>query len=75
MAPAKSRSTGLGMESEGLELPLSELPEWEEGKIKILPMVSLIFVWLCQRPVSHTLNTIAAVEKSTHRRTPLPSAP
>jgi len=39
MAPAKSRSTGLGIESEGLELPLSELPEWEESKIKILPML------------------------------------
>jgi len=39
MAPAKSRSTGLGIESEGLELPLSELPDWEESKIKILPML------------------------------------
>ena len=41
MAPAKSRSTGLGIESEGLELRLSELPNWEESKVKILPMVSL----------------------------------
>lgn len=42
MAPAQAMSTGLGIESEGRELPLRELPEWEVGKVKILPMV-----WLC----------------------------
>lgn len=41
MAPAKSRSTGLGMETDGLEMPLSELPDWEEAKVKIFPMVRL----------------------------------
>lgn len=39
MAPARSRSTGLGLETEGKELALSELPEWEESKIKIFPML------------------------------------
>ncbi|KAF9516590.1 hypothetical protein BS47DRAFT_1375971 [Hydnum rufescens UP504] len=39
MAPAKSRNNGLGIESEGLEVPLSELPEWDPSKIKILPML------------------------------------
>ncbi|KIJ54368.1 hypothetical protein M422DRAFT_241613 [Sphaerobolus stellatus SS14] len=39
MAPARSRPTGLGIESEGLEMPLSELPEWDESKIKVLPML------------------------------------
>lgn len=39
MAPAHAMSTGLGIESEGLELPLSELPPWEEDKIKIFPVV------------------------------------
>lgn len=38
MSPAKSRTDGLGMLSEGLELPTSELPPIEEHKIKILPM-------------------------------------
>ncbi|CZT10892.1 related to Putative dioxygenase C576.01c [Rhynchosporium agropyri] len=38
MSPAKSRSDGLGLVSEGSELSLSELPTIEEGKIKILPM-------------------------------------
>ncbi|TVY83305.1 putative dioxygenase [Lachnellula suecica] len=38
MSPAKSRSDGLGMLSEGLELPLSELPPVNEKDIKILPM-------------------------------------
>lgn len=40
MKPAKAMSTGLGIESDGLELPMNELPEWEESKIKTLPMVS-----------------------------------
>ncbi|CAG8960508.1 hypothetical protein HYFRA_00008228 [Hymenoscyphus fraxineus] len=38
MSPAKSRSDGLGMVSEGLELPNSELPPINEKDIKILPM-------------------------------------
>jgi alpha-ketoglutarate-dependent taurine dioxygenase len=38
MSPAKSRSDGLGMISEGLELPLSELPPVNEKDVKILPM-------------------------------------
>ncbi|KUJ19019.1 Clavaminate synthase-like protein [Mollisia scopiformis] len=38
MSPAKSRSDGLGMISEGLELPLSDLPPINEADIKILPM-------------------------------------
>ncbi|KIY50424.1 Clavaminate synthase-like protein [Fistulina hepatica ATCC 64428] len=39
MAPARAMPTGLGIECEGLELPLSELPYWEEAKQKILPVV------------------------------------
>ncbi|EPQ60198.1 Clavaminate synthase-like protein [Gloeophyllum trabeum ATCC 11539] len=38
MAPARAMSTGLGIESEGRELPWDELPPWEESRIKILPM-------------------------------------
>lgn len=38
MSPAKSRSDGLGMVSEGLELPLSDLPPINEADVKILPM-------------------------------------
>ncbi|KAG6327197.1 hypothetical protein ID866_11892, partial [Astraeus odoratus] len=37
MAPARAMPTGLGIETEGLELPLDDLPEWEESKIQILP--------------------------------------
>lgn len=40
MAPAHAMSTGLGIESEGLELPLDELPPWEESRVKIFPLVS-----------------------------------
>jgi xanthine dioxygenase len=39
MSEAKSRTDGLGMLSEGLELPDSELPAIENSKILILPMV------------------------------------
>ena len=40
MAPARAMSTGLGIESDGLELPLSSLPPWEEEKRKTFPMVN-----------------------------------
>jgi len=39
MAPAHAMSTGLGIESEGLELPLSELPTWDDSKLKVLPVL------------------------------------
>lgn len=38
MSPSKSRSDGLGLVSDGLELPYSELPPIDEDKIQILPM-------------------------------------
>lgn len=38
MSGAKSRSTGLGLVSEGKEIPLDQLPEIEEEKIQVLPM-------------------------------------
>jgi len=39
MSSAHAMSTGLGIESEGLELPLDELPPWEEAKQKIFPVL------------------------------------
>ena len=53
MAPAHAMPTGLGIESEGLELPTEELPEWEESKLKIFPMVCcrLIFTILSKREI------------------------
>lgn len=38
MSPARSRSDGLGLVSDGLELSREELPPIDESKIKILPM-------------------------------------
>ncbi|KAI8612053.1 Clavaminate synthase-like protein [Chytriomyces sp. MP71] len=38
MSSAKARPDGLGMYSEGKELPLTDLPPWTEEKIKLLPM-------------------------------------
>ena len=46
MAPAMAHSTGLAIESEGKELGLEELPEWEEGKVKVYPVVRL-FLGVC----------------------------
>lgn len=40
MAPAHAKPTGLGIETENLEMPLDELPAWEESKIKTFPIVS-----------------------------------
>lgn len=39
ISSAKSRSDGLGMESEGLEVSLDQLPQVAEDKVQILPMV------------------------------------
>jgi hypothetical protein len=39
MAPAHAMPTGLGIESEGLELPFEELPPWEEERRKVFPVV------------------------------------
>jgi len=39
MAPAHAMSTGLGILTEGKELPLEELPEWSEDRLNVLPMV------------------------------------
>ncbi|KAJ4494571.1 Clavaminate synthase-like protein [Lentinula edodes] len=49
MAPAHAKSTGLGIESEGLETPLEQLPSWVEDKIKIHPV-------LWKNPVSEALS-------------------
>ncbi|GAA5880518.1 hypothetical protein JCM3774_000635 [Rhodotorula dairenensis] len=35
---AKSRPTGLGMESDDLEVPLEDLPPWEEKHVKTFPV-------------------------------------
>jgi len=39
MAPAHAMPTGLGIESEGLELPMNELPDWDPDKQKIFPVL------------------------------------
>ena len=39
MAPAHALSTGLGIETEGLEISLNDLPHWEQEKIKVFPLV------------------------------------
>ncbi|KAF8226675.1 Clavaminate synthase-like protein [Tricholoma matsutake] len=39
MAPASAMPTGLGIESEGLELPFDELPPWEDAKRKTYPVL------------------------------------
>jgi len=38
VSTAKAKSTGMGIETEGLEMPYDQLPPWEESKIQVLPM-------------------------------------
>lgn len=38
MSKAHALPTGLGIENEGLELPLDALPEWDESKVKVYPL-------------------------------------
>lgn len=45
MSQAKAHSTGLAIECEGKELPLEKLPEWQDEKVKVLPMVSCASFW------------------------------
>lgn len=51
MATAHAMPNGLGMETEGLEVPLSKLPPWEESKVKVYPIVSydLLSQYTCSR--------------------------
>ncbi|EGN93774.1 hypothetical protein SERLA73DRAFT_189540 [Serpula lacrymans var. lacrymans S7.3] len=39
MGAAHAMPTGLGIENEGLELPLDELPSWEASKVMTLPVL------------------------------------
>ncbi|KAF8436480.1 taurine catabolism dioxygenase [Boletus edulis BED1] len=39
MAPARALPTGLGIEGVGLEVPVTELPDWEESKVKTYPVL------------------------------------
>ncbi|KAJ7571995.1 hypothetical protein C8J56DRAFT_85444 [Mycena floridula] len=40
MSGAHALSTGLGLESEGMEKPLNELAEWTADKVKVYSFVS-----------------------------------
>jgi hypothetical protein len=71
MSQAKAKCTGLGIENEGKELPKDQLPAFEESKIKIFPVVSIIFssTYLLQTSKGFlTLKT--ALEEPSHPRTP-----
>ncbi|KAH7889182.1 Clavaminate synthase-like protein [Phlebopus sp. FC_14] len=39
MSPARALPTGLGIDNEGLELDMKDLPEWEEAKVQTLPVL------------------------------------
>jgi len=72
MAPARALSNGLGIVSEGLEVPTGELPDWEESKVKTFPLVSRCTL---ERERSPTNTTFAVVEEPGYRGPPLPSSP
>lgn len=71
MAPARAKSTGLGIETEGLEMPLAQLPPWEESKVKIYPVVSHTYL---SSPSRSFLISKLVVEKSHHGWSPSSSA-
>jgi hypothetical protein len=71
MAPAHAKATGLGIETEGLEMAWDELPPWEESKIKVFPLVSL-FGSSVQAAGAHELCT--AVEEPGDGRAAPPGA-
>lgn len=47
MSKAHALPTGLGIESEELELPLEELPEWTDDEVKVFPIVCPVLVGVC----------------------------
>ena len=51
MAPARAMSTGLGLESDGLERKFDELPAWEEAKVKVYPMVCITHIHGSKSPL------------------------
>jgi xanthine dioxygenase len=73
MSPASAIPTGLGIESEGLEVPLEGLPPWEEAKIKTFPAVSGLWHGSRRLSVLSTLDLV--MEEPGHWRVTLPSPP
>ena len=70
MSPAHVRSTGLGIESGGLELAVEELPAWTEKDVKTYPMVSYRILWL---PSKLRLTISEDVEEPSNGQTSLSS--
>ena len=76
MSSARSNSVGLGLETEGRELPLSELPAWTEDKVKVLPAVRLSSSLLSGvHDANCRPSTPTALEEPRHRRPPPPDPP
>ena len=71
MAPARANSTGLGIETEGLELPLDELPPWEEARRKTLPLVRM----QTSLRMADDAHSCVALEEPCYGRPSLPGAP
>jgi hypothetical protein len=71
MAPAHAIPTGLGIETEGLELPPDELPPWEESKVKVFPIVRFVRTF-CSK---FLMRKPADVEEPHHWRLAFRSSP
>lgn len=71
MAPTHAKSTGLGIETEDLEMTFDELPPWEESKLKIFPIVRIT----CSFPRKMNNSRLrTALEEPRHWRPALPSS-
>ena len=70
MATARALPTGLGMETEGREVPLDDLPAWDESKIKTYPFVRTQSL---SRDVNEADFQLTVVEEPGHTYPTLPS--
>ena len=68
MSKAHALPTGLGIENENFEIPLEELPEWEDKKIKIFPLVCF------GTKLAKQIDRRIVLEKSGHRQSPRPGS-
>ena len=75
MAPSRALATGLGIVSDGLEMDLNELPEWEESKVKTYPVVSHRLHHTALAPISDRGLLLLVLAEPRHERTPLPGSP
>lgn len=67
ISKAKSKSTGLGIEDDGLEMKYEDLPAWNEEKIQVLPAVSTVSYSGGTDRADNRCNTVGSSGKTQSR--------